>query len=146
MRRIEIVCDMPKSSSSSSSYSSRPKPRILLVDDEPDLTWTLRLGLENNGFEVDTFNDPEEALTNFRAGRYDLLLIDVRMPRMNGFQLYEEMKKIDNNTRICFITAFEVYYRALRETFPDLEIDCFIKKPIEIDDLLKRIRSEFPQF
>jgi DNA-binding response OmpR family regulator len=146
MQRIEIVCDMPESSSSSSSYSSRPKPRILLVDDEPDLTWTLRLGLENNGFEVDTFNDPEEALTNFRAGRYDLLLIDVRMPRMNGFQLYEEMKKIDNNTRICFITAFEVYYRALRETFPDLEIDCFIKKPIEIDDLLKRIRSEFPQF
>lgn len=137
---------MPESSSSSSSYSSRPKPRILLVDDEPDLTWTLRLGLENNGFEVDTFNDPEEALTNFRAGKYDLLLIDVRMPRMNGFQLYEEMKKIDNNTRICFITAFEVYYRALRETFPDLEIDCFIKKPIEIDDLLKRIRSEFPQF
>lgn len=137
---------MPESSSSSSSYSSRPKPRILLVDDEPDLTWTLRLGLENNGFEVDTFNDPEEALTNFRAGKYDLLLIDVRMPTMNGFQLYEEMKKIDNNTRICFITAFEVYYRALRETFPDLEIDCFIKKPIEIDDLLKRIRSEFPQF
>lgn len=137
---------MPESSSSSSSYSSRPKPRILLVDDEPDLTWTLRLGLENNGFEVDTFNDPEEALTNFRAGRYDLLLIDVRMPTMNGFQLYEEMKKIDNNTRICFITAFEVYYQALRETFPDLEIDCFIKKPIEIDNLLKRIRSEFPQF
>jgi len=138
---------MPESSSSSSSsYSSRPKRRILLVDDEPDLIWTLRLGLKNNDFEVDTFNDPEEALTNFKAGRYDLLLIDVRMPGMNGFQLYEEMKKIDNNTRICFITAFEVYYRALRETFPDLEIDCFIKKPIEIGDLLKRIRSEFSQF
>lgn len=132
--------------SSTSSYSSGPERKILLVDDEPDLTWTLRLGLENNGFEVDAFNNPEEALTNFKAGRYDLLLIDVRMPRMNGFQLYEEMKKIDNNARICFITAFEVYYQSLRETFPDLEIDCFIKKPIELDDLLKRIRSEFQQF
>ena len=120
------------------TMNSGKKKRILLVDDEHDITFSLCIGLENNGFAVDTFNDPEEALSNFKAGLYDLLLIDVKMPKMNGFELYQEIEKMDNN----FITAFEVYYNSLRELFPTMKIDCYIKKPITTDDLVARIKSE----
>jgi two-component system, OmpR family, response regulator ChvI len=118
------------------------KKRILLVDDEHDITFALSIGLENNGFVVDTFNDPQEALSNFKAGLYDLLLIDVKMPKMNGFELYPEMEKIDNKANLCFITAFEVYYKSLMELFPTMKVDCFIKKPITTDDLVERIMME----
>ena len=122
--------------------NSDKKKRILLVDDEHDITFAFSIGLENNGFAVDTFNDPQEALSNFKAGLYDLLLIDVKMPKMNGFELYREIEKIDNKPKVCFITAFEVYYKSLRELFPTMRIDCFIKKPVTTDDLVQRIKSE----
>jgi two-component system, OmpR family, response regulator ChvI len=124
------------------TMNSGKKKRILLVDDEQDITFAFRIGLEDNGFAVDTFNDPQEALSNFKAGLYDLLLIDVRMPKMNGFELYREIEKIDNKPKICFITAFEVYYKSLRELFPTTKVDCYIKKPITTDDLVQRIKSE----
>lgn len=115
--------------------------RVLIVDDDPDITITFKQGLLSNGFEVDAFNDPAQALSFFQASRYDLLLIDVRMPKMNGFELYKEMEKIDP-VKVCFITAFEVYYEALREVFPTLEVECFITKPIEIANLIKRINEQ----
>jgi two-component system, OmpR family, response regulator ChvI len=93
-------------------------------------------------FVVDTFNDPQEALSNFKPGLYDLLLIDVKMPKMNGFELYREMEKIDDKATVCFITAFEVYYKSLRELFPTVKVDCFINKPITTDDLVQRIMTE----
>ena len=124
------------------TMNSDKKKRILLVDDEYDIALAFKISLENNGFAVDTFNDPEEALSNFKAGLYDLLLIDVKMPKMNGFELYREIEKIDNKAKVCFITAFEVYYKSLRELFPTMRIDCFIKKPITTDDLVQRIKSE----
>jgi two-component system, OmpR family, response regulator ChvI len=122
--------------------NNNKKKRILLVDDEHDITFSLRIGLENNGFAVDIFNDPEEALSNFKAGLYDLLLIDVKMPKMNGFELYQEIEKMDNKAKVCFITAFEVYYKSLRELFPTVKVDCYIKKPITTDELVRRIKSE----
>jgi two-component system, OmpR family, response regulator ChvI len=118
------------------------KKRILLVDDERDITIAFRMGLESNGFIVDTFNDPQGALSNFKAGLYDLLLIDIKMPKMNGFELYQEIEKIDNRVKVCFITAFEVYYKSLRELFPTMNVDCFIKKPITTDELVERISTE----
>jgi two-component system, OmpR family, response regulator ChvI len=118
------------------------KPRILLVDDEQDITFSFRMGLENNGFVVDTFNDPKEALSNFKAGLYDLLVIDIKMPKMNGFELYQEIEKIDNKAKVCFITAFEVYYESLREVFRTVKVDCFIKKPITNEELVERITTE----
>ena len=118
------------------------KKRILVVDDEHDITFSLRIGLENNGFAVDIFNDPQEALSNFKAGLYDLLLIDVKMPKMNGFELYQEIEKMDNKAKVCFITAFEVYYNSLRELFPTVKVDCYIKKPVTTDELVQRIKSE----
>jgi two-component system, OmpR family, response regulator ChvI len=118
------------------------KGSILIVDDEIDITLAFKKGLESNGFLVDTYNDPVAALLNFKSDFYDLLLVDVRMPKMNGFELYQEIEKVDKKTKVCFITAFEVYYHALREIFPTLEVGCFIRKPIEIDDLVKRINAE----
>jgi DNA-binding response OmpR family regulator len=116
--------------------------RILVVDDDQDITLAFKIGLENDGFQVDTFNDPGAALSEFEPSKYDLLLLDVRMPEMNGFELFREIEKIDSEVKVCFITAFEVYYEALREVFPSLEVECFIRKPIEITNLVKKIRGE----
>src|ERR671914_1065453 len=117
--------------------------KILLVDDDPDIVLTFKTGLESNGFEVDSYNDPSLALKNFKANFYDLLLIDIRMPGITGFEFYEKIRKLDNKAKVCFITAFEVYYRALLEEFPYFNNKCFIRKPISIDELIKRIKKVF---
>jgi DNA-binding response OmpR family regulator len=124
---------------------NRNKKRILVVDDEVDITLSFNLALEDSGlFEVDTYNDPLVALSNYRPNSYDLLLLDIRKPAMNGFELYDKMKRIDNKVKVCFISAYDVDYNTLREQFPSLEIDCFLpkdimRKPIEISKLIKRI-------
>jgi two-component system catabolic regulation response regulator CreB/two-component system response regulator ChvI len=81
-------------------------------------------------------------LSNFKAAYYDLLLVDIKMADLNGVQLYQEIKKKDNSAKVCFITAYEVYYDRLKEDFPTLDVGCFIKKPIETQKLVKRIREE----
>jgi CheY-like chemotaxis protein len=130
--------------------------RILLVDDDPDILLTFKEGLEENDdavvdksqlfggakIQVDTFADPKEALSSFKAGVYDLLLLDIRMQDMNGFELYEELKKIDDKPKVCFITAYELYYEALKKDFSELDVGCFIKKPISIEDLAIKISEE----
>jgi two-component system, OmpR family, response regulator ChvI len=122
------------------------RKRILLVDDDRDILTTYKKGLEESGlFEVSTFDDPEEALSNFKSGLYDCLIIDIRLPKMDGFELYDKMKAIDNKVKICFITAYEVNYRALRQVFSESMLECFIQKPIEISKLVGRIKSELEQ-
>jgi two-component system response regulator ChvI len=116
--------------------------KILIVDDDPDIILSFKNSLESNGFEVDSYNDPLLALKNFKASFYDLLLIDIRMPGMTGFKLFQKINKIDNKAKVCFITAFELYYKALLEEFPDLNHICFIRKPISTDELVKRIKKE----
>ena len=119
--------------------SASPK-RILIVDDDQDITLALKTVLEDNGYTVYVFNDPLDAVSNFkRAGMYDLLIIDVVMPNMDGFEFYERAKKIDSKAKACFITAYDVHSEALREIYPDFEIDCFMKKPIENEDLLRKV-------
>ena len=122
--------------------------KILVVDDEPDITLTLKTGLENlkqdnkNLFEVETFNDPELAFSNYTPGKYDLLLLDFKMSKINGFELWDKIRKVDSKAKICFITALNIDYESLRETFPLLEIECFIQKPIEICELVDKIKAE----
>ena len=129
--------------------------RILLVDDEVDITTAFTLGLKDNGFKVDAFNDSLQALSDFKSGSYDLALIDYKMPKMNGYELYKEVRKIDGKVKVCFITAFDVnhgenikeYLSSSNTTHQDkedgeLDVKCFIQKPIDIDDLVKQIRKE----
>lgn len=117
------------------------KRRILVVDDEPDMTLLFKLALESDSsFTVFTFNDPVIALLNFKAGLYDLIILDIKMPKMDGFDLYQEIKKIDSQVRICFLTASEMYYEEFRkEAYCTLDKDMFLRKPIENEDLLKKI-------
>ncbi len=116
--------------------------RILVVDDEPDITESIKNGLTRKGFEVSAYNDPTKALDEYVPDAYDLILLDIRMPKMNGFELYREIKKKNDNTKICFFTAFEVYYEEFRKMFPNLQVKCFIRKPITINDLVTHINAE----
>jgi DNA-binding response OmpR family regulator len=122
------------------------KRRILAVDDDSDITLTVKMGLEDSGlFQVDTFNDPKLALSSFKPGLYDLVLLDFRMPKMYGHELHDEMKKIDDKIKVCFMTATYTNYEALRGAFPTIEIECYIQKPVETKDLIRRINAELEQ-
>jgi DNA-binding response OmpR family regulator len=112
--------------------------KILIVDDEPDVNLALKTALEENAFEVDVFNDPLLALENFKAAYYDLLILDIRMPKMNGFELYREIKKLDNKVKVCFLTAGEMYYGIYTDIFDENQ---FIRKPIENQELIKRLNK-----
>ena len=118
--------------------------RILVVDNEPDASFAIKVTLEESGlFQVDTFYDAESALTIFRPDRYDLAVLDIRMPKMNGFQLCRKLREIDKKLKICFLTAAELLH--YRETDSDiideLGSDCFIAKPVRNEEILKRLKS-----
>lgn len=117
------------------------KTKILIVDDEEDITLSFKRILEFKGFEVDAYNDPTVALAEFRSNYYDVALIDIKMPHLDGFDLYKKIKEFDNNLRIYFLTASEAYYQQYREKdYEKLDRDLFIQKPIEFEDLIKKIR------
>jgi two-component system, OmpR family, response regulator ChvI len=118
-----------------------PKGRILLVDDERDINTVVRKGLERVGFKVRAFNNPLDALSKFEAGSYDVALLDIRMPSMNGFELYKKLREIDSKIKVCFITAFEMYEEEFKKLFPSYEVRCFIKKPIKLTDLIVEIEK-----
>jgi DNA-binding response OmpR family regulator len=122
--------------------SERKRKRILIVDDDPEVTKPLSLLLEDCGYEIDAFNDPTIALSYFKQDVYDLLLLDVRMPIIDGFDLYEKMKTIDNRPNVCFMTVYDVNYEVFREQFPSLEVECFIPKPAEIGEIIIRVNRE----
>ena len=128
---------------------NQSKHRILVVDDEKDIVHVLKRGLESKGFEVTSHTDPHQVLSDFRPGKYDLLLIDIRMPQMNGFELYRKLQLIDPLVKICFITAYEIYYDEFRRVFPKIKVSCFVKKPVSIDELSRiiaqELRIELPQ-
>jgi DNA-binding response OmpR family regulator len=117
--------------------------RILVVDDERDINLTLKFVLEGNDFKVDSFTNPLMALQNFKDGLYDLVLLDVKMPVMNGFGLYQAIRKLDDKVKICFLTAVsDVYYEAFgNQAFPKIDEVYIIQKPIENELLVKRIKS-----
>ena len=124
--------------------------RILIVDDDEDVTTTFKAAIEDSNNDVDvnkrievyTSNTPVKALSEFKPNFYDLLLIDINMPYMNGFELSEKILAIDINVRICFMSSAEINPEALREIYPSLSLGCFIRKPVTNDYLLKRIMSE----
>jgi DNA-binding response OmpR family regulator len=122
------------------SHSQRGQKNILVVDDEADLTMLCSLALEIHGFKVDTFNDPREALSNYKPDYYDLVILDIKMPKMDGFQLYDEIKKKDHKAKVCFLTASEFYYEEFRKREYDaIDKNLFLRKPIENEELLKEV-------
>jgi len=116
--------------------------RIMLVDDDEDVVFSITASLEHNGFEVDGFTNPRLALEHFQKGKYVMLIVDIRMPEIDGFGLYEKLEEIDQDVKVCFITGFDFNYLALREIYPSLNFGSFIRKPIETDELVNRIKLE----
>ena len=123
-----------------SSTNTAINARIMLVDDEPDINAALSVVLKRGGYDVDTFENPYIALEKLKPGFYGLIILDVKMPQMDGFELYREIKKVDKKAKICFLTASELYYENFRkEKFTPLDNELFIIKPISNAELLKKI-------
>ena len=123
-----------------SSTNTANNARIMLVDDEPDINAALSVVLKREGYDVDTFENPYIALEKLKPGFYGLIILDVKMPQMDGFELYREIKKVDRKAKICFLTASELYYENFRkEKFAALDKELFIIKPISNAELLKKI-------
>jgi two-component system, OmpR family, response regulator ChvI len=121
--------------------------RILLVDDEPDITLSFNIGLEDYGYVVDAFNDPLLALSSFKIGLYTMAILDIKMPKMNGFELWGELRQLDNKIKISFISAFDIQEVNLKQSIPLLyeEKPLVLKKPISIKDLALIIKKEIEQ-
>jgi CheY-like chemotaxis protein len=118
--------------------------RVMIVDDESDVNLVIKMVLEESGFQVDSFTDPLLALESVKveADKYMLLVLDIRMPNMNGFELYEQIKKIDDKVKVCFLTAGEMDYEQFRkELSPALDDNCYIQKPIQNEILIERLKS-----
>jgi CheY-like chemotaxis protein len=113
--------------------------RILVVDDEADTNMVLRVMLEEDGFIVDSYENPNLALENFKPHIYDLLILDIKMPGMSGFSFYREIKKLDEKLKVCFLTAGEMYYGAYSDIFSSLPANRFIRKPVTNEELLRHI-------
>ena len=122
------------------------KKIILIVDDDRDIARFFKLALDHAGYTTEFSNNPLSALTNFKKGTYSLLLLDVNMPQMTGFELYERMSEIDPQVKVCFITAFEEYYSEFKTKFPNLNVlECYIKKPIGMNNLIDTVKSRLDQ-
>ena len=113
--------------------------KLLIVDDETDVTYTLKVGLEHYGFEVDTYNDPGLVLAELDGKSYDLAIFDVRMPGMDGFELFKLYRGAGGKAKVCFFTAFDIYAQEFKEMFPDVRVDGFLKKPMTIQHLAKKV-------
>ena len=120
------------------------RKKIFIVDDEPDVTFTLKVILTSNGYQVDAFEDAEEALDHFKKGVYLLAFLDIKMPKMNGFELYKKLVEIDKDIKVCFLTAlgeFDEYYRRYRkeDVAPVWGVRHIVRKPIDNSKLLEEV-------
>ena len=123
--------------------SSPKKFRILVVDDDADIAAMMKIGLERKDFQVEAITDPLKALEFYKQDdKFDLALIDVRMEPINGFELYRKLLQINPNLKVCFITAFEIYYDEFKRVFPKIKVECFVHKPVSMDKLVTVIRTE----
>jgi CheY-like chemotaxis protein len=148
--------NIPSLNNKTLNKNNKNNNRILIVDDEPDVAFTFKMVLENNGFRerIDVYNDPSLVLNNFRAGSYGLVLLDVAMPRIDGFTLYEKIRRIDDEIKVFFITGFGINYEVLSGLYSTKDYEDiiatilensggrFIRKPVDVDDLVKRVKAE----
>jgi CheY-like chemotaxis protein len=130
--------------STSLESDNNVRKKILIVDDEPDVTFTIKVILTSNGYQVDAFEDAEEALANFRKEAYFLAFLDIKMPKMNGFDLYKKLLEIDRQLKVCFLTAlgeFDDYYKQYKkeDVAPVWGIRHIVRKPIDNSKLLEEV-------
>lgn len=116
--------------------------KILIVDDEYDITFVFKIILEEKGFVTDIYNDPIDALSMYKPYYYDLVMIDLKLPRITGFELYNQLRMRDNKTKICFLTSSEQFHQQYRSNeFQDMDPDLFIQKPVENEVLISKIKK-----
>ena len=134
--------DPNKDNSSGDNNNKRKfKGKIFVIDDDPDIVYVLKRGLQKNGFLVDAFTNPEEALRSFESNPHDLCLVvsDVRMPGLSGIQLARKVKKINQDIKVVLMTSFEIKDNEFSKVFPSTQVDGFVQKPISIADLTSKI-------
>ena len=124
------------------SHTSKPKAKILIIDDDKDITNLFSIFLEYNGYSVDAYTNPMEAINNFRKNSHDLIIIDLKMPKMDGMTLYHRIKEIDDKVIICFTTANINYIKQLQKGIIDIE-KIVLYKPVLLKDLKNKIDSLF---
>ena len=119
------------------------------MDDDPDITFTFKKAFEEENrrggkisFYIDTYNDPVLALSEFKPDFYDLMVVDINMPKMNGFDFCVKVFEVDVNPRVCFTSSGLINQEALKEQYPSLSIGCFIKKPITMENLARKVKAE----
>jgi two-component system, OmpR family, response regulator ChvI len=138
-----VKTDLGTSTIVEQKQSNSKRYSVLLLDDEPDVTTVLKKGLEARApFDVHAYNDPEDALKSFADIHYHMMIIDLRMPKMNGFEFYEKAQKLDEGAVIVFISTSETYYEEYIKRYPKWNGDCFIMKPISISHLAKFLLTE----
>jgi DNA-binding response OmpR family regulator len=111
----------------------------LVVDDEKDAADVFKIGLEQSGFEVDAYTTPSKVLSNFKVGYYNIIISDVRMPEMNGFELCSELVKMDDKIKVFFVSGFLLYSEEMKLLYPSIKSQHFIDKPVSIEKLVKTI-------
>jgi DNA-binding NtrC family response regulator len=123
------------------SENNKPLAKLLIVDDDSDIVQVLKMGLLQNGFSVEAFTNPQEALQSFKsdAESYCLVLSDIRMPGISGIQLSKKIKEINPNVKVVLMTAFEIRDNEFSKVFPSTQVDGFVQKPIGIKDLTDKI-------
>jgi CheY-like chemotaxis protein len=115
--------------------------RVLIVDDEPDIVTSMQAGLQRRGFQVDSSTSPIDTLAHYTPGAYQLLIVDVRMSKMDGFELIRKIRKVDPHVQVRFLTAYDIYKGDFEKAFPDMDYDLIIQKPISIEKLADVVRS-----
>jgi DNA-binding response OmpR family regulator len=118
--------------------SVQQQKRILIIDDDPDITITLQKVLEQNGFKTNSYDDPVKAYKNFNEGQYDLVLLDIKMPVVDGFLLYQKIRRTDKKVKVCFLTASEFYRERFRKEqgFDEFDQESLLAKPNDMKDLV----------
>ena len=116
----------------------------MIVDDDDDIALAFKIGLEDNGFAVDTFNDPLDALLHFKPNVYDLMLLDIKMPKLNGLQFYYQMRCKDNYIKVCFITTSDIFFyeNVIKQISSLLSTKSILRKPIKLKELVESIQKQ----
>jgi DNA-binding response OmpR family regulator len=114
--------------------------KIMIIDDDPDINNLFKIFLEHDGFQVDSYTNPKDALYYFKKGKYDLVLLDLKMPQIDGIGMFQALKNRDDEVSICLITANTSYLEQLKEKIPKIE-KYLIYKPILLKNLKEKVEA-----